>query len=107
MAIKGNQVEVAPVEGGKSQIVHITDVKYIFPADNIIEKLTDKNKFGQKTKLRLNPQNIPDLNWELATTASTKLIPPTTTTTYTLPMSTDITTTTSTPVMISVKADKP
>ena len=35
-AIKGNQVEVAPAEGGKSQTVHITDVKYILPADNII-----------------------------------------------------------------------
>ena len=106
VAIKGNQVEVAPAEGGKSQMVHITDVKYILPADNIIAKLPDYNKFGQKTKLGLNPQNIPDLNWELATTASTKPIPPNTTITCTLPMSTDIVTTTSTPVMISVKADK-
>ena len=32
---KGNQVEIMPVEGGKNQIVHITDVKYILPADNI------------------------------------------------------------------------
>ena len=64
-------------------------------------------EFGCKTKLRLNPQNIPDLNWELAITASTKLIPTTTTITYTLPMSTDIVTATSTPVRISVKADKP
>ena len=30
VAIKGNQVEVAPAEGGKSQIVHITDVKYSY-----------------------------------------------------------------------------
>ena len=88
-------------------MVHITDVKYILPADNIIAKLLDYNKFGHKTKLRLNPENIQDLNWELATTASTKLVPTTTTVTYTLPMSTDIVTTTSTPVMISVKVDKP
>ena len=107
VAIKGNQVEVAPAEGGKSQIVHITDVKYILPADNIIAKLPDYNKFGRKTKLRLNPQNVPDLNWELATTANTKPTPSTTTINYTLPMSTYIVTTTSTPVMISVKADKP
>ena len=58
------------------------------------------------TKLRLNPENIPDLNWELATIACTILVPTTTTATYTLLTSTDIVTTTSTPVMISVKADK-
>ena len=76
--IKGNQVEIVPAEGGKNQMVHITDVKYILPADTIIAKLPDYNKFGCKTKLRLNPQNILDLNWELATTANTKLTPPTT-----------------------------
>ena len=78
VVIKGNQVEVAPAEGGKSQMVHITDVKYILPADNIIAKLPDYNKFECKTKLRLKPQNVPDLNWELATTANTKPTPPTT-----------------------------
>ena len=88
-------------------MVHMRDVKYILPADNIIAKLPDYNKFGRKTKLRLNSENIPDLNWELATTASTKLVPTTTTITYTLPMSTNIVTTISTSVMISVKADKP
>ena len=61
IAIKGNQVEVTPAEGSKSQMVHITDVKYILPADNIIAKLPDYNRFGHKTKLWLNPQNIPDL----------------------------------------------
>ena len=71
VAIKGNQVEVVPAEDGKSQMAHITDVKYILPADNIIVKLPDYNKFGHKTKLTLNPENIPDLNWELSTTAST------------------------------------
>ena len=105
VAIKGNQVEVTPAEGGKNQIVHITDVKYILPADNIIAKLPDYNRFGRKTKLQLNPQNIPDLNWELAITANIKLIP-TTTVTYTLPMSTILTSTTSTPHILSVKVDK-
>ena len=95
VAIKGSQVEVAPVEGGESEMVHITDVKYILPSNNIIAKLPDYNKF------------VPDLNWELATTANTKPIPPNTTINYTVPMSTDITTTTSTPVMISVKTVKP
>ena len=54
-----DQVEIKPAEGGKNQMVHITDVKYILPADNIIAKLPDYNRFGHKTKLRLNPQNIP------------------------------------------------
>ena len=106
VAIKGNQVEVTPVEGGKNQMVHITDVKYILPADNIIAKPPDYNWFGHKTKLRLNPQNIPDLNWELDITANTKLIPTTTTVTYTLPMSAVLTSTTSTPHILSVKVDK-
>ena len=105
VAIKGNQVEVVSAEGGKNQMVHITDVKYILPAENIIAKLPDYNKFCNKTKLSLHPENISDLYWELATTASTKLVPTTITVTYTLPMITDIVTTTSTPVMISVKAD--
>ena len=41
VAIKGNQVEAVPGEGGKSQMVHITNVKYI---NNIIAKLPDYNK---------------------------------------------------------------
>ena len=107
VAIKGNQVEVIPAEGGKSQTVHISDVKYILPADNIIAKLPDYNYFGRKTKLRLNPQNIPDLNWELALTANTKLVPITTTITYTLSMNNVLTSTTSTFPILSVKIDKP
>ena len=106
VAIKGNYVEVTPAEGGKNQMVHITDVKYILPADNIIAKVPDY-KFGHKTKLRLNAQNIPDLNWELAITANTKPIPTTTTVTYTLPTSAVIKTTISIPNVISVKIDKP
>ena len=43
VAIKCNQVEITPAEGGKNQIVHIMDVKYILPADNIIAKLPDYN----------------------------------------------------------------
>ena len=101
VAIKGNQVEITPAEGGKNQMVHITDVKYILPADNIIAKLPDYNQFGRKTKLQLNPQNIPDLNWKLALTANTKLNPTTITVTYTI-----LTSTTSTSPVLSVKVDK-
>ena len=44
IAIKGNQVKITPGEGGKNQTVHITDVKYILPADSIIAKLPDYNQ---------------------------------------------------------------
>ena len=71
VSIKGNQVEVMPGTGGKSFNLHVTDVKYVLPADNIIAQLPDYNKFGKKTKLRLKLDNIPDLYWELATLANT------------------------------------
>ena len=60
-----------PSTGGKSHFVHIQDVKYILPADTIIAKLPNYNNFGRKTKLRLNPDNVPDLHWELATLTNT------------------------------------
>ena len=63
VSLKGNQVEVMPSTHGKPYFVHIQDVKYILPADCIIAKLPNYNKFGRKTKLRLNPDNIPDLHW--------------------------------------------
>ena len=43
----------------------------VLPADSIIAKLPNYDNFGRKTKLRLNPDNIPDLHWELATLANT------------------------------------
>ena len=51
VSFKGNQVEV-----------YKTDVKYILPVDNVITKLLDYQSFGRKTKLRLNPERIPDLH---------------------------------------------
>ena len=64
-------MEVIPATGGKPHFVHIQDVKYVLPADSIIAKLPNYDNFGRKTKLRLNPDNIPDLHWELATLANT------------------------------------
>ena len=71
VSIKGQQVEVRPAIGGKSHWVHISHVKYSLPADNIITNLPDYSQFGRKTKLRLNPDKIPDLDWKLATTLNT------------------------------------
>ena len=71
VSFRGNQVEVMPQDGGKSHMVHISDVKYIMPTDSIIQHLPDFNKLGRKTKYNLNPDHIPDLPWQLATTLNT------------------------------------
>ena len=71
ISFKGNQVEVRKTEGGNTTWVHLTDVKYILPVDNVITKLPDYQSFGKKTKLRLNPDRIPDLHWNLSTTLNT------------------------------------
>ena len=41
VSFKGNQVEVCKTEGGNTTWVHLTDIKYILPEDNIITKLAD------------------------------------------------------------------
>ena len=69
-------MEVMPATGGKTHFIHVQDVKYVLPADSIIAQLPNYDNFGRKTKLKLNPDNIPDLHWELATLANT--IPATT-----------------------------
>ena len=74
VAFKGNQVEIMPQEGGPSQMVHISDVKYIMPADSIIQHLPNFNYLGRKTKYNLNPDHITDLSWNLATSLNTNPI---------------------------------
>ena len=71
VSFKGNQVEVRKTEGGNTTWVHLTDVKYILPVDNVITKLPDYQSFGRKTKLRFNPDRIPNLHWSLPTTLNT------------------------------------
>ena len=63
---KGNQVEIKPAEGGETIKIHVTDIKKIIPAEHISAQLPDYNKLGRLTKLRLNPRNIPELDWQLA-----------------------------------------
>ena len=60
------RIEIRPAEGGETNKVHVTDIKKIIPADHISAQLPDYNKLGRLTKLRLNPRNIPDLDWQLA-----------------------------------------
>ena len=65
IAIKGNQIEVQAVNSTKSQRVHVSDCKYLLPADSVIHKLPDVSQFGRRTNLRLPPKYLPDLHWEL------------------------------------------
>ena len=45
---------------------HIKHVKYVLPADKYINQLPDYSRFGRKTTLQINPEQIPDLHWRLA-----------------------------------------
>ena len=48
VSFKGNQVEVHKTEGRNTTWVHLTDIKYILPVDNVITKLPDYQMFWQK-----------------------------------------------------------
>ena len=41
VSFKGNQVEIWKTEGADTTWVHLTDMKYILPVDNVITKLPD------------------------------------------------------------------
>ena len=66
VAIRGNQVEIRPSLRGPMGMKHTKYVKYILPVGRYIKQIPDCNVFGRKTTLRLNPNEIPDLNWSLA-----------------------------------------
>ena len=72
VSFKGNQVELIPSTGGKSKMEHISNTKYIMPAERYISQLPDYEIFGYRTKLHLNPRNIPDLSWKWADTINTQ-----------------------------------
>ena len=50
---------------------HISHLKPLLRADEIIEHLPKDNTFARKTKLALNPDKIPDLEWTRATELNT------------------------------------
>ena len=68
---KENQVEVRPTEGRETAKFYVTDVKKILPADQAISQLPDYNNLGRLTKIRFNPRDIPDLDWQLASELNT------------------------------------
>ena len=74
VSLKGNQVEVQPANRGPTEMKHIKHVKYILPANRYIKQLLDYSVFGRRTTLRMNPDHILDLHWNLANTYHTTSI---------------------------------
>ena len=74
IALKGNQVEIQPANGGPTEMKHIKHVKYILPVDRYINQLPNYSMFGRKPTLRMNPDHILDLHWKLANTYHTTSI---------------------------------
>ena len=57
--------------GGPTEMKHIKHVKYILPMDQYIKQIPGYSTFGRKATLRMNPDQIPDLHWNLASTYHT------------------------------------
>ena len=72
ISIKGNQVELA-CNGTvtPTKWAHVSHLKPLLRADEIIEHLPQENAFAHKTKLALDPDKIPDLDWKRATDLNT------------------------------------
>ena len=58
----------------KTKHLHNSDVKYILSADSVIYKIPCYQQFDRKTKLRLNPDYIPDLGWQFMSSVSTNFV---------------------------------
>ena len=71
LVIKGNQIQLMPIHGKETQWAHISDVKYVLPADAIIDHLTTKSISKRPSTLNIHPAREPDLQWQLATTLNT------------------------------------
>ena len=71
VSLKGNQVEIQPAVGGPTEMKHIKHVKYILPADHFVKQIPDYSALWRKATLRLNPDKIPDLHWQLVNTYHT------------------------------------
>ena len=50
---------------------HVKHVKYVLPVDQYIKNVPDYSAFGRQAALRMNPNKIPDLHWQLADTYHT------------------------------------
>ena len=56
---------------GKAEVVHVSNVKYLLPADRVISKLPDYQSFGRQSKMRKNLQHIPNLKWDTTIVVNT------------------------------------
>ena len=63
--IMGHKALLRSIKTGQEREEHLDYIKYVLPADRHISALPDYEVFGQKTNLRLNPDKIPDLEWDL------------------------------------------
>ena len=57
VSFKRNQVKLILSTGGRSKMGHISNIKYIMPAERYISQLPDYASFGRQTKLQLNLRN--------------------------------------------------
>ena len=70
--VKGNQAEIAHSGTvNPTKWVHITHLKPLLCADEVIEHLPTGDAFARKMKLALHPDKIPDLHWQRATQLNT------------------------------------
>ena len=51
VSLKGNQVKIRPAEGGKTRKEHVSNFKYILPAEKYIGQLSEYENFGRKSEL--------------------------------------------------------
>ena len=76
ISVKGNQVEIA--KNGTllpTKWVHVSHLKPLLRADDIIDQLPTPDKFARKTKLAFNPAKIPDLQWKRTDLLNTPKLP--------------------------------
>ena len=87
--IRGNQLDIIPIEGGPQKTIHIKHAKPIIPVDRVMQEMPDYTTYGRKAKYDLNTDKLPDLNWSLSTYVNTFTMP---TTTVSDTMSSNVTT---------------
>ena len=71
-------MDVQPTSGRQVRTVHIKDVKVILPVDRVLNEIPDYTNYGRKSKLDLDSNKIPELNWALSTRIHTYTTPTTT-----------------------------
>ena len=72
VSLKGNQVEIQTPVGGPTEMKHIKHVKHILlPLIHMLSNYLIILSLEERTTLRMNPNQVPDLHWKLANTYHT------------------------------------